>query len=232
MKRLIFILAALPFVLPAAAPQSGFPFTEESLRYSINWQSGLSLGDATLTARRVATGWNFDVALNVGIPGFAINDHFHSAGTAALCSQELGRSLDHAGRRTDEKTTFDQKMLTAERVTTIPQYGGVTRFDIPTCARDALAFAYYARMELGQGRMPPAQQVYLGAAYSVRMDYTGAQNITVDGKPTVTDHIVTSVKGPKSAFTFEVFYARDAARTPLQIRIPLTIGTFTVELVR
>ena len=68
---------------------------------------------------------------------------------------------------------------------------------------------------MGQGRVPPAQQVFFGSAYAVRMDYTGAQDITVGDKPAVTDHVMVSVKGPKADFSFEIFFARDAARTPL-----------------
>ena len=66
-------------------------------------------------------------------------------------------------------------------------------------------YVYYARRELGQGSVPQAQDVYFGGPYSVKMDYTGAQNITVAGKSTVTDHVVVTVKGPKSDFSFEVF---------------------------
>ena len=50
----------------------------------------------------------------------------------------------------------------------------------------------------------------------MKTDYTGSQNLTLKNKPTVSDRVVVSVKGPKSEFSFEVFYARDAARTPLQ----------------
>jgi hypothetical protein len=232
MKRMRSIAAAVLVLVPAAWGQSGFPYKDESLHYSVNWQSGLSLGDANLTARKVAAGWEFNVSGSVGIPGFSIDDRFHSTTDAAFCSQELVRGLNHAGRQTEEKTTFDQKMQTAERTTTMPAGGGKTDFDIPSCARDALAFAYFARTELGQGRMPPAQQVYLGAAYTVKMDYTGAQNVTIAGKSTVTDHVLVSVKGPRSDFTFDVLYGRDPARTPLTIRLPLAMGTFTLELVR
>ena len=56
--------------------------------------------------------------------------------------------------------------------------------------------------------------------------------ITVGDKTTVTDHVVVSVKGPKADFNFEIFFARDAARTPLLIRLPLSLGTFSMELVR
>jgi hypothetical protein len=40
------------------------------------------------------------------------------------------------------------------------------------------------------------------------------------------------VKGPKAEFIVEVYYARDAARTPLLIKIPQTAGTLSLELVR
>jgi len=66
----------------------------------------------------------------------------------------------------------------------------------------------------------------------VKMDYTGAQDVPVKGKPVVTDHVNVSVKGPASDFSFEIFYARDAARTPLLIKIPVSIGTVSLELVR
>ena len=57
------------------------------------------------------------------------------------------------------------------------------------------------------------------------MEYTGAQDIPVAEKPAVTDHVDVTVKGPAADFTFEIFFARDAARTPLLIKIPLSVGT-------
>jgi len=233
--RFIRIAAAAIGLAGAALAQNGFPWQNESLRYSMNWQSGLSLGDATLTAHKSEKGWEFEATVNAGIPGFSIADRFHSVTGPDLCSQEFQRDYSHAGRKSSEKTTFDQKAGSAERITLVPDGGtrhGKSNFDIPSCARDALAFLYYSRMELGQGRVTPAQQVWYGGAYSVKTDYTGSQNLTLKNKPTVSDRVVVSVKGPKSEFSFEVFYARDAARTPLQIRIPLSLGTFTLELVR
>lgn len=217
---------------PATALKEGFPFTDESLHYSMNWQSGLSLGDVAMTAQHTAAGWNFEVTLNAGVPGFAMADKFTSVTDTGICSAELDRELSHAGRRTTEKTTFDQKAGTARRVTLFPEGGGSSTYDIASCARDALAFAYYARVELGQGRVPPAQQILFGSPYTVRMDYAGAQNITVDQKTAVADRLTVSVKGPKSDFGFEIFFARDAARTPLRMLIPASLGTFTLELVR
>jgi hypothetical protein len=216
----------------AACGQTGFPFQDESLRYSLNYSSGLSLGDATFTAHKTSTGWTFDTSLEAGIPGFPVSDRFHSSATPDLCSLEFERSTTHGSKKTKEKTTFDQQKLTAHRVTILPADGGKTDFDIQSCARDALAFVYFARREMGQGRVAPAQKIFFGSAYQYSMQYTGAMNITVGEKPAVTDHVVVSAKGPKSDVSFEVFFARDAARTPLLIKVPLSTGAFSIELVR
>jgi Protein of unknown function (DUF3108) len=215
----------------AAVLREGFPFTDETLHFSMNWQSGLSLGDATLTAHRIGGGWSFEVSVTAGVPGFAIADKYTSGTDTGICSQQLDREVSHGGKRTNERTTFDQRAGTARRVTLFPDGGGKSTYDVPSCARDALAFAYYARIELGQGRVPSQQQVLFGSPYMVRMDYGGAQNITVEQKNMVADKLNVSVKGPKSDSSFEIFYARDPARTPLRVRIPGALGTFTLELV-
>ena len=44
------ILFAALLMAAAAHAQTGFPFTNETLKYSINWPSGLSLGEATFSA--------------------------------------------------------------------------------------------------------------------------------------------------------------------------------------
>jgi hypothetical protein len=218
---------------PAApAPKlTGFPFQDESLRYSIKWPSGLSLGDVTFTAHRGGPGWTFDVAVDAGIPGFSVSDRYHSAATVELCSTELERNVSHGGRKTSEKTTFDQRGHTAHRVTVTPE-GGTSDVDVPSCARDALTFLYFAREELGQGRVAAPQQVFLGAGYSVVLKYTGEASIRLDEKPVVTDRVMVSVKGPKADVNAEAYFARDAARTPLIVKLPLSMGTFSMELVR
>ena len=212
--------------------QQGFPFTNETLHYSINWQSGLSIGEAAMTAQRSGGGWDFEVSVNAGVPGFAIADKYSSTTDTGLCSEELDRNLSHGGKSTREKITFDQRRNTARRLTIFPDGGGASTYDVPSCARDAVAFAYYARVELGQGRVPPQQQVFFGSPYVVKLDYGGAQTIAQDQKNVVADRLNVTERGPKSSPTFEVYYARDPARTPLRIRIPAAVGTFTLELVR
>ena len=226
------IFAALVVCLLPAAAESGFPFQNETLRYSINYPSGLSLGEATMMAHRGEGGWGFEITLDAGVPGFSIKDKYRSSTEGDLCSTQLDREIAHGSKKVRERTVFDQKKGKAKRTTLLPENGGTTDFDIPLCGRDALAFIYYVRREMGQGRMAPAQKVFFGSGYMIRMEYTGAMDIRSGDKMATTDHVVVSGKGPKADFTFEVFFARDAARTPLSIKIPVTLGTLSLELVR
>jgi Protein of unknown function (DUF3108) len=231
-RRFIFTLAAGFCLVGAATAQTGFPFQNESLHYTINYSSGLSLGDANLTAHKTSTGWDFTVNLDASVAGFHLKDKYTAVLTGGYCSTELKRDIIHGSKTTREKTTFDQEKQTAHRVTEFPSNGGFTDVNTGPCGRDAISFLYFARKELGQGRVAPPQYVYFGSAYLVKQNYTGAQTITLGDKKEVTDHLIFSVKGPKSEFTVEVNYARDAARTPLLIKIPQTAGTLSMELVR
>jgi hypothetical protein len=225
------VLAAL-CLISAAPAQTGFPFQNESLHYSINYSSGLSLGDANLSSHKSANGWDFTVTVDAAVAGFTVKDKFTASSIAGFCSTEFLRDTIHGAKTTREKTTFDQDKQTAHRQTEFPSDGGSSDLATGPCGRDAISFLYFARKELGQGRVPPPQVVYFGSPYTVQQSYTGAQSITVDKKTEVTDHLVFAVKGPKSDFTVEVYYARDAARTPLLIKIPQAVGTLSMELVR
>jgi hypothetical protein len=227
-RVLLFVFQTAALAMATDTP-NGFPFQDETLHYEVNWPSGLSLGDANLTAHHSGDDWDFATSLNVGIPGFPIADRYHSATSAGQCSSEFERGTSHGKKNSSEKTTFDYKQGRAFRVT---KDGGKSEVTIGSCARDALAFLYFARRELGQGRVPPQQDVFFGSAYSVRLEYTGAQTVTVADKPAITDRVTVSFRGPASNATFEIFFARDAARTPLLVRVPSNLGTIVMELVR
>jgi hypothetical protein len=219
------VLCAFSF---AARAQTGFPFQDESLHYSVNWPSGLSLGDASLTAHLLSGGWNLEMTLDAKIPGFSITDRFRSLVNQGGCSQKFERNTIQGTRKTNETTVFVSANGTARRTTA--NGGGATEFPIPDCARDALAFIYYARREMGQGRVTAPQEVHFGGAYSVRMEYTGAQTIVIARRQSLADRVVVYLKGPASIASVEIFFARDPARTPLLIRAPFSVGTLSMEL--
>lgn len=222
-------VAALLVLAHGAFAQGGFPTNGETLNYTVNWPSGLSVGEGHLQAIKAADRWEFEFTLDASVPGYAVSDSYHSIASGDFCSLEMVKNASHGSRKTREKTVFEPEKKKARRIT---EGGGKSEIDIPACARDALTFLFFARRELAQGRIPAAQNVLFGSSYQVRLEYTGAQTLPVNEVRMQADRIVASVKGPQADISFEVFFAQDSGRTPLLVRVPLALGTFSMELVR
>jgi hypothetical protein len=211
---------------PAATPLTGFPFQDESLRFRVNWPTGVSLGEGRMQARRIESGrWQFELTLDASVPGITVKDRYRSVATADLCSVEFEREAVHGSKKSHETVTFAQDKSTARRSTS---GGGSSEFSVPACARDALTFLYFTRWEMGQGRVPPAGKLVYGGPYDIRLQYTGEQS----EKGALADRLGANVRGPSSNVDFELLFARDAARTPVLIRAPFALGTFSLELTR
>jgi hypothetical protein len=222
MRTLCFIGLLLAPVLSSAEPK------QEDLRYEVNWPTGLSLGEAQLKATRDSGRWNAELILDASIPAFKVFDRYRSTMDAKLCSQEFEKEWEHGQRKHKELTTFNGGKAVRK---TLPG-GGSTELSTPPCARDALAFLFYVRDEVARGRIPAAQKIYFGAPYELRLKLIGTETIKVAQTPTETDHFKVNVQGPASKLEFDVYLARDEARTPALIRVPFVIGTFSMELVR
>lgn len=210
----------------------------ETLHYSIEWPSGLSMGEATLRSDRTAggtesaPGWEFELNLDASVPGFAIRDQYTSTANPDFCSWTLDKKVARGARTSEERVIFHPDKTVATRDTIRgTQIAGSSELTVPTCARDALTLLQFVRRELQQGRLPSAQPAILGALYQVRLEYLGTAAVRLGNQQMDADRFRTSIKGPASEFTLESFFARDAARTPVMIKIPLSIATFTVELI-
>ena len=247
MTRLVFRICALfascalsfqaqssaPTPLELASPKPpaliGFPFTDEELSYTVNWPSGINLGEAHMHAKRSGTNWDFEFTVDAGIPGFQVKDIYRAEATPGLCAVSFDRSTIHGPRTVDEKETIDASRGIATRT---PKSGGRTDIAVPNCVKDALTYLFYTREELGQGRVPAAQQILFGGLYQISVAYAGAPVIPVGGKDVQSDEVLCTVKGPSSQFTFEMYFARDPARSPLLVKAPFALGTFSMELIR
>jgi hypothetical protein len=228
MKRLSFLLLSCS-LLAAATPPVGFPFADETLSYSIVWPSGLSLGEGKLSATRSGANWSFDLNIDAAVPGYTVKDAYHSTAGVNLCAAEFDRQTTHGAKKVSEKTTISDG--TAVRKTV--GGGGQTEIAVPSCAHDALTFLFMARRDLGQGKVPQPEKILFGGAYQLQLQYTGAQNITISNVPTQADRVFCTVTVRETQkYEFEVFFARDAARTPLLIRVPFALGAISMELIR
>ena len=210
----------------------------EVLHFSINWPSGLSLGEASLRADRTSegpgktAGWEFEMNLDASVPGFAIRDEYTSTANSDLCSLGLDKKTSRGTRKNEERVIFDPSKTTAIRETVrAGKSGGQSELSVPSCARDVLTLLQFVRSELSQGRLPSQQPAILGAIYQVRLEYLGNASVRLGEQRMDADRFRTSIKGPASDLTLELFFARDAARTPVMITIPLPLATFTVELI-
>jgi hypothetical protein len=63
------------------------------------------------------------------------------------------------------------------------------------------------------------------------VQFGGKQDITVSDHKIPADRLVAKLKGPASETSFEMFFSDDAAKRLLMVRVPLAIGSFSMELV-
>jgi hypothetical protein len=233
----MFLLFLLLIAFAGAAEKTvsaspAFP-ADEQLTYNINWPTGLSLGEATLhtVRRKTESGIRIEseFRLDASVPGFQVLDQYRAIADQDYCSTELTKTYQHGKRRSEDTTSFDAGKQAATRET---KGGGKTEIHIATCAKDALTYVQYVRRELGQGRLPPRQTVLFGAEYQVSVQFAGTQSITVSDKRMEADRLNVTLKGPATDLTFEVYFAKDPVRTPVLIRVPMQLATFSMELVR
>jgi hypothetical protein len=208
---------------PAAKPKI------ESLKYELNWATGLNLGEAILTAAPGDASLLFAFQIDASVPGFALSESAESRATTEFCSTLLYKRGARGKRKIDEKTEFDQKEMKATRTT---EGGGKSSISTQACAKDALTFLQFLRKELAAGRLPAQQKVYYGGAYTVSVKFVGTQKVTLGGEATEAEKITATIKGAVSDFTADVFFAKDSVRTPLMVQVPLKAGKLTLELVR
>jgi len=226
------MILLLVLFLGVASAADTFP-ADEQLTYNINWPTGLSLGEARLSTQIVksdsGTRVQSEFVLDAAVPGFQVLDRFRSLTDADLCSIELEKSYRHGRRKADETTKFDSSRKVATRET---KNGGKSEIAIQTCAKDGVAYLAHLRRELSQGRLPPHQVVLFGAEYRVSVQFAGTQSLAVGSTRVEADRVNVTIKGPSTDITFEAYFAKDAVRTPVLFRVPLSLATFSMELVR
>lgn len=225
------LLFTLPlFVLPVRLTAQQGVIPAETLRYFINWPTGLSLGEASLSVVKPTPKddhYYFALTADASIPGFSMQEKYSSTADNKACSLTLNKSATRGKRVADEKTTFLPEERKAKRET---KAGGKSEYSTSECPHDALSYLYYLRQELQASRLPQTQTVYLGSPYQVSVKFLGTQAIILGEKTLDADRLKISIRGPKSEYEIEVFFSRDPARQPLLARVPLELGTFTVEL--
>ncbi len=232
--RVLAILAATLFAVSpgqSTAPTVIPPAGGEQFHYSINWPTGLSLGEAMLSGSRGQTYGSaerltFQFHLEAAVPGFQVTDTYRSVASPAYCSAEFDKTYQHGPKHVDEKETFTSDG-NAKRET---KGGGSSDFETRTCPKDALTYLAFLRDELSHGRLPREETVYYGAPYRLRMEFKDTEQIDLGGKKVDADRLQATIRGDSAGLTFEMFFLKDTARTLAMVRVPLAMGTFSMVL--
>ncbi|MEP7365333.1 MAG: DUF3108 domain-containing protein [Acidobacteriota bacterium] len=219
-----------------AAVASLTPLFAETLQYRVKWPSGVSLG----TARMESSGTvpekpgekpgppiNASMVLDASFPGVPVLGEFRSQMNGKGCTQEFEKKLTLALRKTQEKTTVQAGKATRKT----GDDGGKSTMTVGPCPLDALAFLQMFRRELKAGRVVKEQNMLFGAQYAVKAANAGAEQVALAGKPQQADRYTFHIKGPASDSDFEILFARDEARTPVEVRVTMGLGKFRLELV-
>lgn len=222
MKVLLLFVA----MLPCAA--------QEVLRYTINWASGLSLGEASLESSPSAVGKDapsrlqHSFTLDASVPGFAVIDKYKSLATSNHCSIEFEKHVQHGAKKTVETVTFKPDAGIAIRETA--NGGGKSDLSISSCAKDGLTYLYWLRAELAQGRLPSTQTILFGAPYKLSVRFAASEDVVIGDKRIPTDHLEATLKGPSSESRFDIFFDKEPARRLVKVIVPLSMGSFSMEL--
>jgi hypothetical protein len=228
-----FLIAALAL---AASPGAQSTLPNETLHYNVNWPTGAALGEATLSASSseqtvnglASASMHFQFDLDAGIPGFAVSDKFRSAAAGSFCSSEFQKTTSHGSKKVDDKETFDAATGTVTR----GSGDGKSEINTNACGKDALAFLYYLRQELSEGRVPAHETVFYGAPYEIKLASAGTESVKMGNKAVDMEHIKASVDGPSSSISFDLYFLQDKARTLALVKVPLALGTFSMELAK
>src|SRR5690348_14037467 len=97
---LVLIMVPVLAAPAAAGPAlTGFPFSDEALNYSINWPSGLNLGEGHTQARRDGAAWSFELTLEASVPSFGVKDSYRAHAGPDFCSTDFSRQFVHGARK-------------------------------------------------------------------------------------------------------------------------------------
>lgn len=238
-----FVVAAFcaavvcPAILPAAsgpapsarqASQGASLFGGgETLRFKLSWPSGVSLGEAVLTASVVQGQLHLEMTVEADLPIQNISGKFSSVATAdGLCSIQYHRKMTEGSKTSEESIEFDQKAHQAKRTVN----GQTATLPVSECAKDPLAFLYYFRSEISQHRTAQASSIVL--APEKHLDISGGvtETITAGGRQRKAQKFSAAIRYPYTSKSFEVWFSTDGHWEPLLVRLPSPLAVFSAEI--
>ena len=231
---------------PLASPQSYSLPSKETLSYDIEWRL-VTAGKAQLQwVADPAPGRGGAVNLDVQSVGlvsklFRVNDEYQSVVNASFCAQSSRLSAEEGPRRRETRITFDGERRKAEYLERDLVKGTMVasrEIEIPPCVHDVIGGVYYLRtltLEPGQSAEVPVSDGK--KSVMAKVEAQQREDIrTPDGVSKAVRYeifLFDNVLFRRSAH-LNVWLSDDRRKLPVQIRVrmPFTIGTITLHLVK
>ena len=232
-RSLLLLLLIFPASLMAQSASSSWPplASGERLTFNLLWPSGISFGEAFLEASRVGEQIHLKATVVAELPQHRVSYSFTSITDQQLCSIRFNETLREGQKTTETSSEFDQE----KHVVRSTRAGATTEHAIPACARDPLALHYHFRRQLALGQVPigtpeAVGAFYLGGDYAVRYEAITPESVKLGSKEWEGQRFLITARGSSGERSFEMWLRPDDARTPVAIRIPFSLATFSAEL--
>ena len=229
----LLLLLGCPLSLEAQSASSSWPplVSGEKLTFNLIWPSGISLGEATLTAARAGAEIHLEASVVADLPQYHAGYTFTSVADDRLCSLRFRETL-REGRNTRETLyEFDQTKHTVRRT----KNGQTTENAVPDCARDPLALLYHFRQQLASRQVPigtaeATGAFYLGEDYVARYEAVTPEAVKLGSKSWEGDRFMIRVQGSDGERSFEIWIRPEPSRAPVAVRVQFSLGTLSAEL--
>jgi uncharacterized protein DUF3108 len=199
----------------------------ETLKFRVLWPSGLSLGEAILSASFEHGTARLEMILEADLPIHNLSAKLSSTATEeGLCSLLYHKKTTEGPKASDEDVEFDQKAHLAKRT----MNGQISSLAIPECARDPLTFLYYFRNQLAAGLAATPASIYLGPEHGLEIRRIGPEKVVVGGRERSAEKFSLTYRRPRRASSFDLWFSSDSRREPLLVRLPSSLATFSAEL--
>ena len=232
-RSVALLLLGFPANLSAQSASSTWaPLASgERLLFNLLWPSGITLGEAVLEASRTDEGIRLVATVAAALPQHHIAYTFTSLADEQLCSVQFRETLREGKNTRETSFEFDQRNHLVRRT----RAGQTTESPIPACARDPLALLYHFRRQLAFSQLPVGTPeavgvFHLGEDYSVRYEAITPETVKLGTKQWEGDRFLVTARGSDGEHSFEMWVRPDTSRTPVAIRVPFSLATFSAEL--
>ena len=184
------------------------------------------MGEATLQASSVKDTQFFSASMEVVLPQGRMLYKFTSTTDGNLCSREFHQSVERGKKYWEEVTRFNAETGKAS----VSRDGRTQELPAGKCARDPLAYLYYYRSQAAAGKKPTGDTLFLTGALQLGIEAKSKEQIKINRIERQAERYRITYPAGEESGLIELWLDGTSRQTPVAIRLPLPLATFSAEL--